>query len=173
MFVLCIVNRIKTPEECYRQTIFIPFVDSLIQQLSERFSGKTKRTMSEIYQIPSLIEKLPESEIFEFTNLIYQVSPASVRKFSCGNKTRLTRKTFQQRFRKLLNTWKIWKKYFQILTGVLRILLTTTATSASVERADFALRHVKTDFRRMMGEERLNALLLAHVHPNIFLEYDK
>ena len=92
MFVLCIVNRIKTPEEYCRHTIFIPFVESLIQQLSERFSGKTKCAMSEIYLIPGLIEKLPESEIFEFTNLIYQVSPASVRKFSSGNKTRLTRK---------------------------------------------------------------------------------
>ena len=36
-------------------------MDRLIQQLNERFSG-----MSGIYLIPSLIEKLPESEVFEY-----------------------------------------------------------------------------------------------------------
>ena len=55
----------------------------------------------------------------------------------------------------------------------LSIHLTTTATSASVERTNFALRYVKTDFRSMMGEERLIALLLLHIHRDIFLEYNK
>ena len=41
-------------------------MDSLIQKLNERFSGKTKRAKSGIYLIPSLIKKLPESEIFEY-----------------------------------------------------------------------------------------------------------
>ena len=41
-------------------------MDSLIQQLIERFRGKTKSAISEICLIPSLIEKLPESEIFEY-----------------------------------------------------------------------------------------------------------
>ena len=45
--------------------IFIPFMDSLIQQLNERFSGKAKSAMCGIHLIPSLIEKFPESEIFE------------------------------------------------------------------------------------------------------------
>ena len=53
------------PEEYYRHRIFIPFIDTLIQQLNERFSGETKGAMSGMYVIPSLIEKLPESEMFE------------------------------------------------------------------------------------------------------------
>ena len=65
------------------------------------------------------------------------------------------------------------KEIFPNIIRVLSILLTTAATSASVERANSALRHVKTDFRSMMGEERLNALLLVHIHRNIFLEYNK
>ena len=95
------------------------------------------------------------------TNLIYQVSPASVRKFSCGNKTGLTRKIFQQRF------WKLLKK------PSFKHSPNNRATSASVKRVNSALRRAKTDFRSTMGEERLNALLLVHIHRDIFLEYDK
>ena len=64
LFLHCLSN--ITPEECYCRTIFITFIDSLIQQLNERFSGKTKSTMSGIYLIPSLMKKLPESEILEY-----------------------------------------------------------------------------------------------------------
>ena len=41
---------------------------SLIQQLNERFSGKSKIVISGKYLIPSLIEKLPKSECL-FTGL--------------------------------------------------------------------------------------------------------
>ena len=65
------------------------------------------------------------------------------------------------------------KEIFPNITQVLSILLTTAATSASVERAYSALRHVKTDFRSVMGEEHLNGLLLVCIHRDKFLDYDK
>ena len=46
---------------------------------------------------------------------------------------------------------------FSNITRILSILLTSAATSATVERANSALRYVKTDFRSMMSEERFNA----------------
>ena len=33
--------------------------------------------------------------------------------------------------------------------------------------------HLRTDFRRIMGEEGLNALSLVCIHRDIFLDYDK
>ena len=54
------------PEQYYRRTGFISLMDSLIQQLNQSFSGKTKNAMSGMYLILSLIEKLPEPEIFEY-----------------------------------------------------------------------------------------------------------
>ena len=65
------------------------------------------------------------------------------------------------------------KEIFLNVTRVLSILLRTAATSASEERENSALRHGKTDFRSMMGEERLNALLLVYIRRDIFLDYDK
>ena len=65
------------------------------------------------------------------------------------------------------------KEIFFNITLVLSILLAIAATSASVERANSDLQHVKTDFFGMMNEKRLNVLLLAYIHRDIFLDYDK
>ena len=41
------------------------------------------------------------------------------------------------------------------------------------KKANSALHHLRTDFRSMMGEECLNALLLVCIHQDIFLNFDK
>ena len=41
------------------------------------------------------------------------------------------------------------------------------------KKVNSALHHLRTDFRSMMGEERLDALLLVCIHRDIFLDYDK
>ena len=46
-----------TPEEYYRRSIFIPFVDCLLQQLHDRFQRKTKNCIKGIFLIPSNLEK--------------------------------------------------------------------------------------------------------------------
>ena len=65
------------------------------------------------------------------------------------------------------------KEIFPNVNRVLSILVTTAGTSASAERANSDLRHVKTCFLSMMSAERLNALLLVYIHRDIFLDYDK
>ena len=138
---------LTTLEEYCRRTIFVPFMDGLIQQLNDRFNGTTKSAMSGIYLIPSLIENFPKSEIFEYFQ-----------------SDLLSESSFSQEIQLWKRIMKNMKEIFPNVTQVLSILLLTTATSASIERANSALRHVKTDFRSMMGEERLNALILVYIH---------
>ena len=38
---------------------------------------------------------------------------------------------------------------------------------------NFTLKHLRTDFRCMMGEKCLNTLLFVYIHRDIFLDYDK
>ena len=40
-------------EQYYPRTVFIPFLDCLVQQLNDRFQGKTKDAIKGIYLIPS------------------------------------------------------------------------------------------------------------------------
>ena len=41
------------------------------------------------------------------------------------------------------------------------------------KKANSTLEHLRTDFRSMMGEERLNVLSLVYIYRDIFLVYDK
>ena len=49
----------------------------------------------------------------------------------------------------------------------LHLLQVMPVSSASVKRANSALKFVKTDKRNKMGESRLNALLLLFLHKDI------
>ena len=41
------------------------------------------------------------------------------------------------------------------------------------KKSSSTLQQLRTDFRSMMGEERLNAFSLLYIHRDIFLDYDK
>ncbi|XP_006817510.1 52 kDa repressor of the inhibitor of the protein kinase-like [Saccoglossus kowalevskii] len=62
------------------------------------------------------------------------------------------------------------KLYPNIIT-IFRMVLTFSATSATVERTNSALRYVKNVYRSTMGEDRFNALVLLFVHKDIPLDY--
>lgn len=55
---------------------------------------------------------------------------------------------------------------------ILTILLTTSATSATIERAKPALRYLKTDFRSSMSDDCFNALILMYFHRHIILSHN-
>ena len=68
------------------------------------------------------------------------------------------------------------KNIYQMFPNIARILCilpTIPAANASIERANQALRYVRTDFRSAMSEDRFNRLLLLYVHRDIKLDYQK
>ena len=62
---------------------------------------------------------------------------------------------------------------FSNIVRILSIVLTTPTTSTSVERANSALRYLKTDFRSTVSEDTFNTLLLLYVRRDIKLDYKK
>ena len=48
-------------EEFFRRAIFIPFLDGLINELQERFSGENRNAMQAMFLIPQNLLKMPES----------------------------------------------------------------------------------------------------------------
>ena len=53
------------------------------------------------------------------------------------------------------------------------VVLLIPVTSAGVERANSALKFVKTVHRHTMSQDRFNALVLLFVHRDIALDYNK
>lgn len=56
------------------------------------------------------------------------------------------------------------------ITKVLYLLLLTSVTSSSVERANSSLKFIKNPLRSTMGEDMFNALLLLYVHKDIHID---
>ena len=54
---------------------------------------------------------------------------------------------------------------------ILHILSITPVTTASTERANSALKFVKSDRRSTMSQDRLNSLILLYVHKDLRLNY--
>ena len=168
----------ENAEQYYRRTVFIPFLDCLVQQLNDRFQGKTKDAIKGMYFIPSNLSDVDDkvehikryysNDLPNEDGLIQEIKlwkqfwkkeKAEKPKTLLGTLEQLTQKNIYQMFPNIVR--------------ILSIILTTPATSASVERANSALRYVKTDFRSTMSEDRFNALLLLFVHRNIRLDYKK
>ena len=60
--------------------------------------------------------------------------------------------------------------YYANIGILLRILCTLPVTSCSFERSFSALKRIKTFLRSSMGNERLTALTLLHIHRDIEID---
>ena len=72
----------------------------------------------------------------------------------------------------ILEAYRLIPLSYTELRRLYQILLTLPVTTASVERGFFKLSLVKTKLRSTMGQERLEALLLASVEKDILLQLD-
>ena len=62
---------------------------------------------------------------------------------------------------------------FPNMKKVMSVLLATSETSKSLERANSALHFTKTDYRSTMSEDRFNALVLLYVNWDIKIDYNR
>ena len=56
---------------------------------------------------------------------------------------------------------------------ILRLLLIIPVTTATVERANSALKLIKTDLLSTMAQDRLNALVLMFVHKDLSVNHER
>lgn len=165
-------------EEYFRRSIFLPFLDHLISQLEDRFSGRSQDAIKALYLLPKNLGKLEDDTVKKILSCYESDLPSSV---DFKQELALWRRFWSSR-NELPSTVsdtleKISADGVQLLypniTSIFGIVLTFSATSASVERTNSALRFIKTSYRSTMCEQRFNALVLLFVHSDIALDYDK
>lgn len=165
-------------EEYWRRTIFVPFIDCLVSQLEERFQGRNTSAVKAVKLLPKNLEKLmPEDE----NAILSHYGDDLPSKSSFAQEVRLWKRHWLQvepKPKKATETLERMasdeiEKMFPNILVIFRILLTIPATSATVERANSALRYVKNVYRNSMGESRLNALILMYLHRDIKLDYNR
>jgi len=163
-------------EEYYRRSVFIPFLDHVLQEMTSRFSEVTKVATLGLCLLPCKVNSLtrdiedtlltfygrdlPSKETFHHEVMMWKTLWGS----SSTHPANITA---------TLNDERVSRTTFPNLVTMLHLLLLTPVTSASVERANSALKFVKSDRRNRMGEGRLNALLLLFMHKDISIELEK
>jgi hAT family C-terminal dimerisation region len=159
-------------------TVFLPFLDTMLQQLHMRFTEKTKTAGLFSVLCPSVAVHLPSDEAeSSFSTLWSAYAPALHAnniepQDICGLKG-------QSEFRQWLNKWKRMpddnipltllsalqqcdRLVFPILYALLNISVVIPVSTATPERTFSALRLLKTYLRNRCSENRLNGLALMY-----------
>ena len=162
-------------EQYWRRACFLPLLDHLVQQLTERLIQHKDRFHAQ-YLMPTKLQELTREKI----NIICEAY--SFISLDLENDLEPEIERWQVKWRgqeasdcptsigdTLSETNNIL--YPNIYT-ILKILLTMPVTSATAERSFSALKRIKSTLRTTMTDERLSSLPLLHVHRDIDVEVD-
>ena len=167
----------NTTEEYFRRAIFIPFLDSLVTEFNSRFSGKALDMAKGMYLIPSNLSELHEHQHIILNYFVDDLPNSSAFSqeirlwISFWSKRANVLTTITETLQSILKDHE--QAVFPNILRILNLLLTTSVTSASVERANSALAFVKNDYRSTMTQDRFNAWVLLFVHRDITIDYEK
>ena len=158
----------STPEEYWRKAFVIPYLDSLMTSLKDRFSQENEPAFSLFYLHPShmlnftveeLHEKLQASQ--EFYDL--DISEDEIHLwYNLWKMKDLPTKVSQDL--NLMDVAKEAANFFPSVETALFIALTLPCTTSTIERSFCTLRRVKTWLRSTMESERLAGLCLLNSH---------
>lgn len=165
----------ESPEVYYRRTVFVPFMDDLLQQFRDRFTENTKKALTGFKLLPSNVQSLTDQDVCD---LLQRYEPDLPSPDTLKAEVSLWR-----------NKWacdslpkpdslpdalaQANRLMYPNVHRIFHLLLVIPVTSAGVERANSALKHVKSVLRSTMGQDRLNGLILMYVHRGIHLNYDR
>ena len=169
----------SAPEPYWRAAVFIPFLDSLIAELGSRFTALTQKAVEAFLLLPANLEKLEEHNLSNIFSAYKVDLPdeltfnAEMERWQAKWKSFRNAPTQQPLPATLQDTIKATNQLsFPNIARILHLLLIIPVTSANVERANSALKFVKTDLRSRMSQARLNALVLLYCHKSVTLNHE-
>ena len=162
-------------EEYYQRIVVLPLLDHLIQQMKERF-GKTQRVVARLINlVPSIVSTLDHVCLEDLT-LFYSddlpsiaLVPTEVRRWRAKWQSEDADKrpsTLHSALKECDND------FFPNIYILLCIACTIPVTSCENERANSTLKNLKNFLRSTMGQERLSALALMHIHRSYSVDLD-
>lgn len=185
---------INDPVDYYRITIFIPFIDSIINDLTNRFSDEVIGIFDLDLFLPKVLAQafLDKCVIAnKIKNVMDKVGGFLSKDLS------LSKDLIEIKLKGEIELWyEFWVnndeiksiefpdtaidtlKYCEVLlypciTIFLKILSTLPASTSSAERNFSSLRRLKTWQRTRMTERRLNGLALIHAHKDREIDIDE
>ena len=168
----------NSPEKYFRRSIFLPVLDSLLQELHDRFEGKSNDCIKAIVLVPSNLQGCDAEAVNTINSFYLDDMPhptnfdQEIQLWKCYWSTDKTKIDAITSTMEHLSEKKI-SQMLPNITRLLTILLTTASTSTTVERPNSSLCYIKTYFCISMDEDRFNVLILMFVHRDIKLDSEK
>ena len=169
----------QSPSEYYRRTATIPILDHLISGIECCFSSHQKTALLGLHLIPSIlitsrlqdvVEKLAPLEEMYANNLVDGNFSTELHQWYMKWESMKNEHGSDALPTCLSHTLPHASSYYANIRILLQILCTLPVTSCSCERSFSALKRIKTSLRSSMGNERLTALTLLHVHRDIEID---
>uniref|UniRef100_A0A6P7FAN0 52 kDa repressor of the inhibitor of the protein kinase-like n=1 Tax=Diabrotica virgifera virgifera TaxID=50390 RepID=A0A6P7FAN0_DIAVI len=161
----------QTINEYYRKSIFLPYLDSLVQSLKDRFSDRNKPSF-EIFNLHPKIMKDLSKEDFEksinninstYCELLDNFKEQSILWFDLWKNTEIDAKALEK-----LNLIEVLEHehacFLPSVAKAIQIALCLPPTTCTIERSFSTLKRVKTWIRNTMSNNRLSGLCLLSVH---------
>jgi hypothetical protein len=154
----------NTPEEYFRASIYVPYMDSLLSALKARFCEANDIITSLSYLLPHEAVVTDKDEYME--NMAKIEAFYDIDNFCSQAETWFE---FQRskpqpiQFAGVLETLEE-TTYYPAVKQALYMYITLPATTCTVERSFSTLRRVKTWLRSTMTDDRVSALCMMSVH---------
>ena len=166
----------STPESYWRRAVFISFLDSMISELGSRFTDMSHASVQGLLLLPKHCQSLtPHHQAAILKAYAPDLPDAS---------------TFEAEIRRWKRKWEyagaatlptsvtetlgaVNAVAYPNIVCILRLLLIIPVTTATVERANSAIKLIKTDLRSTMAQDRLNALVLMFVHKDLSVNHER
>ena len=153
-------------EEYYRRTIYVPYMDSLIQSLESRF-GESNTPYFHIFALHP--REMQQTERDEFKHIVSSVKEM----YGIDNLVEEALAWYDVQKHKPLDDNSLGmielvkqNTMFPAVRKAILIALTLPATSCTVERYFSTMRRVKNWLRSTMSDTRLSGLCMLSVHRN-------
>lgn len=161
----------KSIEEFYRLTVFIPFLDSFLTQLHDRFLQHKNLLKNFSCLLPAKLSSsiLNDGED-EIINLIraYMVDIETTELGAIGELKLWRKYCTNLKSENAIDTYlQCDENVFPTVHKLLKYLITLPVTTASGERSFSTLKRLKTYLRNTTSENRLNGLALLNIHQEI------
>jgi len=160
----------ENPEDYFRVSIFIPFIDSIIQQLNDRFNNH-KEIISG-FQV--LINPCAKSDVHHLVKY-YQEDVESYEKVvSEVDLWHRYLNTNNIKPQNALDALLICNQdFYPNIYNLLHILAVLPVTSCESERSFSSLKRIKTYLRNSTSETRLNGLAVLNIHREVPVTEDE
>ncbi|KAF0710298.1 52 kDa repressor of the inhibitor of the protein kinase-like, partial [Aphis craccivora] len=154
-------------EDYYRVSMYIPYLDSIISSLNNRFNENNETPFKLCWLLPNEMVKLQKTEYINILQDIenhFKIPNIKVNGLIWYDYWQLKSQSFINDI--MVDHKKLLKEceFFPAVKKRIRIYITLPPTTCTVERSFSTLRRVKTWTRSTMSEDRLDGLCMISVH---------